>query len=785
MASGTHSAPVLHSTPPHNSRSGADCLLTVYTADNQRQALIDTMVGYFKGEMPVDSFIDEFLPSPDGSAEAPESGAHFRGLRILDEHEKTLYNPLIERVNSTLVRGKQIFPNHKLVNTFDNFVHAYASDFDQYQQDNNIDAIRVNIEVRRRGFDPFVEFDCSRAASTADPELSQTDKHPLESDTKSRVLVREQLISYATKIMTRQHRTHLFTLLILDQEARFIRWDRAGAIVSEAFNYTRNSQPLVDFFWRLGTHWDSLGGLDPTVRLADAAEKALAMDHLRPWAPTDDSLPIVVFSVPSLDGLPDQRYVAWGALAAPDSPIGRATRGWVVCNVETEELGFLKDAWCSPQLLKETETLLKLQKAGCRNVPTLVCGGDLEQVTRTQDYVDSAWSTDNSDKIILRRHIRFVVKEVGLPLSTIKHSSDLLRLVFDALLGHKDAFVKCRLLHRDVSAGNILIVTDDDGRRHGMLNDWDLATHVNGLGRARTPDRAGTWQFMSHRILMSLKHIHQLQDDLESFLYVTLYQGLVYCEHKKVRGKPVNVPALVKEIFDEGLQHHGKWFGGNGKYVLLFTWFTRPRCEFKNSALAVWLQRTTRVFRAAMLAEADDRPASKAKSLIEASQETLTDMEILNDHTALQNIWQQILNELPPSPLNDKVPFPGGYLGNPRPRLAAAVNASSRTSESPLSSPNPPPQANDDLAMDDCDPTAPCGNSLDLQAEMHPKRGEPPQDDIDSDRRPLKRLKRDNPYWDASGAPFGTDSTHPSRSNAQVAVSGSSRSVMDADHEEI
>lgn len=33
----------------------------------------------------------------------------------------------------------------------------------------------------------------------------------------------------------------------------------------------------------------------------------------------------------------------------------------------------------------------------------------------------------------------------------------------------------CGILHRDVSAANIMIVEQADGTRNGLLNDWDMA----------------------------------------------------------------------------------------------------------------------------------------------------------------------------------------------------------------------------------------------------------------------------------------------------------------------
>lgn len=36
---------------------------------------------------------------------------------------------------------------------------------------------------------------------------------------------------------------------------------------------------------------------------------------------------------------------------------------------------------------------------------------------------------------------------------------------------HKDAYEKCKILHRDISARNVMMTEDGSG----ILNDWDLA----------------------------------------------------------------------------------------------------------------------------------------------------------------------------------------------------------------------------------------------------------------------------------------------------------------------
>ncbi|KAL6298854.1 hypothetical protein BKA93DRAFT_830349 [Sparassis latifolia] len=57
-------------------------------------------------------------------------------------------------------------------------------------------------------------------------------KTAAEADAQRRTAVRGQIISYVKMMFSRQHRCFVFTVLILGDCARIIRWDHAGAIVT-------------------------------------------------------------------------------------------------------------------------------------------------------------------------------------------------------------------------------------------------------------------------------------------------------------------------------------------------------------------------------------------------------------------------------------------------------------------------------------------------------------------------------------------------------------------------
>ncbi|EPQ50674.1 hypothetical protein GLOTRDRAFT_17993, partial [Gloeophyllum trabeum ATCC 11539] len=184
----------------------------------------------------------------------------------------------------------------------------------------------------------------------------------------------------------------------------------------------------------------------------------------------------------------------------------------------------------SPNLLKEGDTLRQLNKANVHFVPTLVCDGDVAgQTTSSPDH----WCDRDGAFNAMKRHVhyRLVVKEIGQNLKEFTDSRELVEVIYECICAHAEAFGEAHILHRDVSAGNILILrtrnADGEIETSGLLNDWDLSKSIDIQG-ARQADRTGTWQFMSGRLLDDPCKSHELEDDLESFLHVLIYEAVQY-----------------------------------------------------------------------------------------------------------------------------------------------------------------------------------------------------------------------------------------------------------------
>ncbi|KIM40755.1 hypothetical protein M413DRAFT_56423, partial [Hebeloma cylindrosporum] len=98
---------------------------------------------------------------------------------------------------------------------------------------------------------------------------------------------------------------------------------------------------------------------------------------------------------------------------------------------------------------------------------------------------------------------------------------------------HDAAYFDARILHRDISVGNILI---HNGK--GLLIDWDLCLPLDRVVKGpRRPQRTGTWQFMSAAILKNPQKDHEISDDRESAFHVLTWTALCYAKHNKAEPK--------------------------------------------------------------------------------------------------------------------------------------------------------------------------------------------------------------------------------------------------------
>lgn len=268
-----------------------------------------------------------------------------------------------------------------------------------------------------------------------------------------------QQAEYVTDIMTLQHRVHVFSVFIVGHSARIIRWDRAGAVVSEQFDYISGKNNwLGEFLFRYELATPRLRGHDTTLRLASRDESTRFEDGVRAFlekcpacakprlaCTLDGSHPVYRVRVndDSREDSQTREFLIGPPFTGPVLPFERATRGFLAWEVEEERVVFLKDTWRAKDRESEAHIYQKLQRAEVpeKYLPrVLICGdvcfsdGD-RQVTTTHEYAGSGCDWYMPTKWI-REHVRHrVVQEVAFPLDMVSSSRQLTQAMRDTLEG--------------------------------------------------------------------------------------------------------------------------------------------------------------------------------------------------------------------------------------------------------------------------------------------------------------------------------------------------------------
>ncbi|KAI8976568.1 hypothetical protein BD414DRAFT_445984 [Trametes punicea] len=264
-----------------------------------------------------------------------------------------------------------------------------------------------------------VEF---KADSTNYDPYDDNPKKAMDSENKERKRVRGQIISYVELVFKKQHRTHLFLLVVIGKSFRVTRWDRSGTVVTPLVDYAAHPEVLYEFLWRVGVVAPETLGLDPTAtpvrpdspeyllmdkmaerdesdlpaerRTVTEAESGNVFEYVRTAfrESLDEDWPRWKLSIPQ-EGGPAKEFLVGKPHFCAKGMAGRGTRGYVAIDLsgKTKRFVWLKDAWRTYYDLVESEgTVLQLlNRHKVVNVPTFVCHSDLPgQSTRTPEIWD-------------------------------------------------------------------------------------------------------------------------------------------------------------------------------------------------------------------------------------------------------------------------------------------------------------------------------------------------------------------------------------------------------------
>ncbi|KAK7692061.1 hypothetical protein QCA50_005466 [Cerrena zonata] len=511
----------------------------VADANDRRNFLVDEMVGSFVGPMPAREFLRKFMKF-NKNTPRPETALDFSEITG-DMTESSMYPIICDIINKS-----NIFPGYRLVTV------ANALDEHGIRIRPDLAAVARNLpfsdEKAYNIMDFWLEIKPRRAQ---DAFTQKEDFTTLEKNNGQSASTRGQLISYAAAVMSRQHRTFLFSLSICGHFARFYRWDRSGCTVSELIDIHKHPEILAYFFSCYSRLSAADRGFDPTVEIPTPQEgrllrKATAQfekeckkkgrrNVIALQKPSKSEYPWPAFKVQVKVAGSTRKMIIGRPFWDADSPCGRATRAYLAYDLTEKRLVFLKDSWRTEDDMITAEGIVyeRLQEHGVPFLPVVLSAEDVRhgrkiQKTVTQTFANAKvrpkWLVPCAT---LKTYVHYrVVQEIVFPLISATSSRESVQAIRDAIVAIKIAFETGKLLHRDISAGNIMISLI--GR--GVLNDWDHALDIL-LSKMRHPGRTGTWQFLSIGMLMENGKIHEIHDDLESCYWVLLYISFHYFEH--------------------------------------------------------------------------------------------------------------------------------------------------------------------------------------------------------------------------------------------------------------
>ncbi|KAI3605497.1 other 1 protein kinase [Moniliophthora roreri] len=421
----------------------------------------------------------------------------------------------------------------------------------------DVSVFSKNVQLERTfevaQLETFFEF---KRATAFNDDVSEGS--PFEKQAKNSQETRAQLATYAGAMLATQFRTHAFCVEVAGDYARLIRFDREGAVFTHAFRYAEETH-LIDFLWRFNHSSSEIRGHDRTVTVPSAAEsrfvkQATELLPLKSWER------VWKFSV--YDEGSKKTVVFYGGanrFSVSVSPFGRSTRGFLVIDIHGN-IVYLKDTWRidMEEMQKEGNIYAQLHEKGVPHIPHVVAHGDAgQQKTLSRSSFPDLFRPGEPSHPF--QHYYIVFREVGRRLTEFRTTHELVNAIKDAMKAHQVAYDEAKILHCDISSGNILI--SEDGKS-GFLIDWDFSKPVVDCETPREHGITGTWEFMSAELLLGNATCHKRTDDLESFFHVLCWVLLKYGPHS------LTVETVIERlgwIYNYVMIYRGRSKGGTHK----------------------------------------------------------------------------------------------------------------------------------------------------------------------------------------------------------------------------
>ncbi|PIL30494.1 hypothetical protein GSI_07194 [Ganoderma sinense ZZ0214-1] len=432
-----------------------------------------------------------------------------------------------------------------------------------------------------------------------------------------------QTVAYAVEGCKRQHRRHYFSVSVSGKLVRFIRWDRAGAVVTEAFSVLDYPDLFCEFFWRFAHITDAERGYDLTVEPATEEQEEIfrqaiqrhVIAQLEGDADTSDSVvqtaleehyqrnAVTVIHLPHSPHFYDpdlkgHHLLVSRPVAVPLSVAGRSTRTYWAVDSRTGKVVLLKDTWrydtirvdpeSGEQRVEREGDILEAMKDSVSNlnIPKVVHQEDVPDFTIDADSIIeydrgdvffcdfkarcNAQTTQTQDYVDAdwacgaahRTHV--IVKRIHYRLVLDVAGYTLLRLrgTSELLHGARDAF---RALQGAFSK---------EGRFHRDITPGHIILYKG----------PGTLNRKGYLVDWDLSRVVGDEGYLEDFQVSSTWQFLSIIMYLPYKAAPNRVRDLLKQMFDVYAMTEGGYpYGGFGKsrnktqraFTFCFKWKSR------------------------------------------------------------------------------------------------------------------------------------------------------------------------------------------------------------------
>ncbi|TBU38456.1 hypothetical protein BD309DRAFT_994448 [Dichomitus squalens] len=412
-----------------------------------------------------------------------------------------------------------------------------------------------------------------------------------------------QNIAYAAEILRRQHRHCCYSVFVFGRKARLARWDRAGAIVTEAFDLVDDPLPLCEFFWLFSQNLsEAQRGYDLTAHpvlspddserfhqaIRKHAETQLSKQKTIEEAVKEHYFEDCVVSmwITTASADTEQQFLVSRPLLTPLTFVGRAYRLYWALECSTNRIVLLKDSWRYPLDHFQREGTIMEVLSDVPNVPSVVCHGDVHWVEVTAndeeyildvhgEFIDEPWVCGFKEalkqRIFERTHYRVVVDAAGYNLLDLSGTSELLHGSFHAFEAYKSESVEelC-----DMRTNGMAIFTAYS--THGVsffigltgligveVSSWPVAT---SLMTTHQQD----WQFVSQARLTNHALPPGLLQDMESMIWLLIYCGLLRLQHDQEPAETRRYLEMVFDFYSPQVKDKGLGpLGGTGKLAEL------------------------------------------------------------------------------------------------------------------------------------------------------------------------------------------------------------------------